>query len=332
MNAQQERIKEIVDRTIHDIDREHEKVLSDNQRWFSRAEKMMDQMIENGDLIKGINIVKDMKSNSKQCLDRSIIIWDRATGNIEYSTDQKVTKDEVYSESSLMAYVDTYQEKLVKPTRKKDKVVVLGITSEEIENRVKEVAKYNISTTKLSEGGYIWVREILDYRGGEGYARSVVNPHASYAEGVLVSTHTKNSDGNFPYIKELQELNARGESLNKYYYKKLGSDEVTLKLSYARLYPRYNWVIATGVHLDDIEDYNVKYNSRTSRELKKQIAVNFAMTLLLFVIAAVTGGILFNYYEIKKRRLLKEKQRLMAYHYELVEHKYDHANKIMHDI
>ena len=45
----------------------------------------------------------------------------------------------------------------------------------------------------------------------------------------------------------------------------MNSDVVSEKLTYARLYPEYNWIVAMGVHLDDISSY-VSAATTESRE------------------------------------------------------------------
>ena len=110
-----------------------------------------------------------------------------------------------------------------------------------------------IYTTELPDDGYIWINEILDFGGGDGYAIRFVHPNLMESEGELLSTHTPDSRGNLPYLEELEGIKSSGEAYIDYYFVKMHSDVISHKLSFTKLYEPYNWVVATGVYLDDVD-------------------------------------------------------------------------------
>lgn len=121
------------------------------------------------------------------------------------------------------------------------------------EAEIKERIKTRIRNTYLIDDGYIWVNEVLDYEGGDGYALRLVHPNRIETEGSLLSTKTEDVKGNTPYKTELDGVKRFGELYFSYWFKKKNSDMVSDKLTFAKLYKDYNWIIASGVYLDDID-------------------------------------------------------------------------------
>lgn len=106
---------------------------------------------------------------------------------------------------------------------------------------------------RLVDDGYIWVNRIVNYDGGNNYAVREIHPNLPETEGMWLSTSTTDIKGNTPYAAELAGIKKNGELSFDYYFKKMGSEKVEHKLSYAKLYKPYDWVVATGVYLDDID-------------------------------------------------------------------------------
>ena len=118
-----------------------------------------------------------------------------------------------------------------------------------IQNRLKD----RIRETCLINDGYIWINEVINYEGGDGYAIRLVHPNLVDTEGSLLSTATQDLKGNTPYKTELEGVKRSGELFFSYWFKKKSNDLVSEKLTFAKLYKDYNWIIASGVYLDDIE-------------------------------------------------------------------------------
>jgi len=59
----------------------------------------------------------------------------------------------------------------------------------------------------------------------------------------------------------LEGINRDGELFFTYFFKKPNSNEVSEKITYAKLYKDFDWIIATGVHIDDIDGYAKELNN-----------------------------------------------------------------------
>ncbi|MGI6782953.1 MAG: diguanylate cyclase domain-containing protein [Aminivibrio sp.] len=112
---------------------------------------------------------------------------------------------------------------------------------------------------------YIWVNEVINYDGGPGYAVRRVHPNLRDTEGMLLSTEMTDIKGNKPYLAELEGVKKDGSLFFTYYFQRMNSEEISEKLTYAELYPDFNWIVAMGVHLDDInsavENANIKIHT-----------------------------------------------------------------------
>ncbi|MHC1746899.1 MAG: cache domain-containing protein [Cellulosilyticaceae bacterium] len=332
LSVQEERIKEIVNRTIHDIDAERNRFIQINQTFFEQIKPVLDRMATTDDIGRIVTALEGSQLNMDAQLNARCFIWNKVKKLVEYSTDSLISVGSTMEESDVLDYINQYEIMSMSDSKKGNYWVILGVTKDDLEHCIKDLAQYKVKNTVLSQGGYIWINEIINYEGGEGYARRLVHPNLIKTEGKLLSTDMKDSAGNFPYLKELNDIKKSGESINKYYFKKINSNEVSLKLSYAKLYPRYNWVIGTGVHLDDLEAYTYRHNENFKQELEKQIKVTLVNTIILFFAAGATGWMLINYYQLKKKSLLRAKNNLIKQQYHLLERKYDKANMVLHDI
>lgn len=112
-----------------------------------------------------------------------------------------------------------------------------------------------IHSQKFEHEGYIWVNEVVNWEGGDNYAIRRIHPNLIDTEGVFLSTKTEDVKGNTPYLEELEGIKKTGELYSRYFFKRKGSEEIAEKLTYAALYKDYSWIVAMGVHIDDVQLY-----------------------------------------------------------------------------
>ncbi len=139
-----------------------------------------------------------------------------------------------------------------------------------------------IHAQSFEHDGYIWINEVLDWSGGDGYAVRRVHPNLIDTEGSLLSTKTTDIMGNTPYLTELEGVRERGELFYRYYFKRMGSDEVSEKLTYAARYPEYDWIVAMGMHVDDIDTYALAARRAVSAFNARVIVLVIALLVLFF--------------------------------------------------
>jgi diguanylate cyclase (GGDEF)-like protein len=156
-----------------------------------------------------------------------------------------------------------------------------GASAAEVKEHVYQTLRRWIYTDQFEDGSYPWVSEILSYEGGENYARRLIHPNLTDTEGMYLSTSMDDGTGYYLYEEELEGIRSQGYIFHEYNFKKLGSDEVTRKLGYTKLYKEYNWVISMGVHLDAFDSYITE----AEKNVRPYIFAGNAVLEFLFVIS-----------------------------------------------
>ena len=159
-----------------------------------------------------------------------------------------------------------------------------GVTHEHLYHTILAMVSSKVHNSRFVEETYYWVNEIKNYKGGKDYAVRLIHPNPRSSEGMILSTDMQDAVGDYPYQKELDEINKNGEGFYTYYFKKKDSDNFARKITYSKLYKPYNWVVCMGSYYDDIYDYVDTIGKMRGRLLSK-IAVP-AIVLLDLLLAA----------------------------------------------
>ncbi len=136
-----------------------------------------------------------------------------------------------------------------------------------------------------NKSNYYFVYDILNINGGDDFARLVVNPNRPDLLGKKIST--KHQDANGKRFREefLRDIRAKGESFTQYAYKKPGDNVVKQKLSYFKYYEDWNWVIAVGVYIDDVEKEISKKQAALESTVRNQVGQNIVLFVMFLSIA-----------------------------------------------
>lgn len=187
----------------------------------------------------------------------------------------------------------------------KDETTAVGevmAVSEKLELEAK-VRRYLYGLKFTDKDQYIWVNEIINFDGGDGYAKRLIHPNLPETEGMLLSTSTLDVKGNKPYEEELNGINQHGELFSRYYFEKMGSNVTSNKLSYAKLYQPFNWVVATGIYLDDLEVHielerqklNAVYDSQKLASRLLIAVTMFFTAILIFLFERNISRLVYSY-------------------------------------
>lgn len=219
-------------------------------------------------------------------------LWNKETGEVLYDPLELHTESIDKTLESLNNLLSTYVE-----IEKGNIEGIFGVSKEYIDNIVKTEMGNVIRLRKFSNDSYIWVNEVLNYEGGDNYAIRRIHPNLVDTEGDYLSTDMEDIKGNKPYLEELEGIKQNGELFFNYFFKELNSDEISEKISYARLYKDYNWIIAMGVHLDNIDNYAENINNEILSLTSETV-----IKLLSYILLVLLFGFLLIYL-IYKRRL-----------------------------
>lgn len=231
------------------------------------------------------------------------ILWSPETGQIYLDTDGLITdsenihatlSDEIgdFAVHSFAAFGDFE--------------AFYGVRHDKVDAVVKEAIREDIHTSEFAEDSYLWINEIVNYDGGDNYAIRRVHPNMIETEGMYLSTNTTDIAGNFPYLEELEGVKEDGEVLFTYYFKRKDSDQIAEKLTYAKLYREYDWVVAMGVHLEDMDSYVIHAN-QASGEITRRLLPIFVLILVILVSGGYAGIVFLERWKTSQsRRALEE--------------------------
>lgn len=143
----------------------------------------------------------------------------------------------------------------------------------------------NNITYEEKRSNYIFVYDILNINGGDKFARLLVNQNRADLVGQIISTNYKDANGKKFREDFLRDIKEKGESFTQYAYTKITTNVVNQKLSYFKYYPTWNWVIAVGIYIDDIENDLLDKRNEFEKRIQKQII----QTVLLFLVFLSIG-------------------------------------------
>lgn len=169
---------------------------------------------------------------------------------------QSVTSAHKRQLKNITQFMETY-------LNQKLKQVQYGIISED---EAQLTALEELRAFRYGKNDYVWV---ADY---QGFYLSHPDPKMNMED----FSEVRDVFGNYvlsPLIKQAME---NGEGYNSFWWQRLENDLPAEKLTYAKLFPQWEWVIGTGVYLDDLETEIVMRQENMIEELRqilKQIVI-----------------------------------------------------------
>lgn len=226
------------------------------------------------------------------------LLYNKATQELLYTTEE--------NKGDLAELIHEFNTNLSAQAtiEKGDLVGVFGVHNHYIDTVIKTEIKTMLHQQTYANDAYIWVNEVVDYNGGDDYAVRRIHPNLKDTEGMYLSTDAEDLVGNKPYQEELNGINQEGELFFTYFFKEMKRDSISEKVTYAKLYEPYDWIIAMGVHLNDIEHYVNVVNEESDARLSGVIA----RLLIYLTVAALFGFFLL--YIVSELNLTRTTSRL----------------------
>jgi methyl-accepting chemotaxis protein len=101
-----------------------------------------------------------------------------------------------------------------------------------------------IRAMRYQGNGYFWIND--------SQPTMILHPISPGLEGQDLSAK-KDPDGLYLFKEMVRVAQAEGAGFVRYQWEKPGSREPQAKLSYVKLHPAWNWVIGSGLYIDDLE-------------------------------------------------------------------------------
>lgn len=157
----------------------------------------------------------------------------------------------------------------------KEKGIKDGVDVEES----KKAAKDAVRSLRYGKNGYFWIDN-------SEYILQVL-PSTPEKEG-MDRSGLKDLSGKY-FVKELVDgAVANGETNVEYMFGKIGDDKPYPKLGHTKLFKEWNWIVGTGVYIDDIDEKvaqeKIVIKERIRNSIIMSIIIFFILTILSIVI------------------------------------------------
>ena len=290
-------LNDIINRTILEIEfiktdtsKEYNKICTEVSILLSTSRAWKEQIFDESlRCVNNKHIHNATEINLENML--SFIIYDNKNSQVVDSSEENASEIVSKVVSSHAGNRELYPA-IAKDISNEGFSIYVFVSWDTFETNVKNRIKDLIRAVRLGDDGYIWINQIIDYDGGDDYAIRLVHPNLPQTEGLKLSTKMQDIDGNFPYKTELEGVKINGDLYFDYYFKKLNTEQISHKLTYAKLYRPYNWVIATGVYLDDVDSLVIKEEKSMNETYKKQIQF-FGFIVIGVLAASIIGLVTF---------------------------------------
>lgn len=281
INLKKDFLKDTVNNVISEIDKLREtKYSSYKKNTESRLRRFQDELsLTEDEFIRFfINRFNDDLGSEMW----AAFLWNNETEEILYDSSDLHIETIEGTRKSLESLLSSYV-----VIEKGSIEGIFGVSKSYIDEIVKTEIGDTIRNRQFSNESYMWVNEVIDYEGGKDYAIRKIHPNLIDTEDTYLSTDMEDIKGNLPYLEELEGIKKNGELFFTYYFKELDSSNISEKITYAKLYKDFDWIIAMGVHLDDIgvytEEINNEINYLSSKSIVRLLRYVFIVLLIGFI-------------------------------------------------
>ena len=109
---------------------------------------------------------------------------------------------------------------------------------------VKKRAREAIKNLRYGRNNYFWINDVEP--------RMIMHPFRPDLDGKNLSGF-KDPNGKRLFVAFVEICKKDGEGFVDYYWPKYGADKPQPKVSFVKLFKKWNWIIGTGMYFDDIE-------------------------------------------------------------------------------
>jgi methyl-accepting chemotaxis protein len=139
----------------------------------------------------------------------------------------------------------------------------------------KESAGNLIRQMTYGKSGYFWINDF--------FPKMVMHPFSPHLEGKSLRDF-KDPNGVHLFNEMVEVSKAHGEGFVPYMWPKPGVEEPQPKMSFVMAFKPWNWIIGTGVYIDDIDRMVVAEKAEIDREVQDMIIRSIVICVVLIVL------------------------------------------------
>lgn len=132
--------------------------------------------------------------------------------------------------------------------------VFLFAEEADLEQILAEVFREELYSLQYDKGNYVWVHQVINYDGGDDFARCLIFPEQPEREGSYLSTGTKDFLGNRFYLEELNGIKENGEAVFRFFSTDRALARNTERIAYAKLCEPLNWIVGSNIYVGGLNN------------------------------------------------------------------------------
>ena len=144
----------------------------------------------------------------------------------------------------------------------------------------KELALGTIKGMRYNKNDYLWINDSRPFM--------VMHPFKPELDGKDLSNF-KDPKGKHLFVEFAKVCRSKGQGTVDYLWPKPGKDEPVEKLSYVKLFEPWDWIIGTGIYIDDVRTAVSAKQAIVSKSLASQR--NILIVVIVLILTATTGGV-----------------------------------------
>lgn len=178
---------------------------------------------------------------------------------------------------------------------------------DDFNHNIKEEAKQRLDQFRFGNNGYVWTHDTNH--------KLIQHPFRNHHIGKNDFNLTDKKETKVIQLFVKKALENKNGSFIEYYWNKPNKTELTKKIGYVKHIKDWNWIIGSGIYVEDIE-----FSLHTIKKLKEEEIQNNIINLIITSSIILMFAILFSYFISKKinqtlyayRKNLFEKQNELA--------------------
>ena len=229
--------------------------------------------------IKGKDVIKEFVTIAKE----------QKEGFSTYHSNKPNTRDRGYAKITFVKLFERF-----------NWAIGAGEYLDDVEEDIKQEIAFELTQYRTDNNeGYFNVFEVHNFEGGDDFASLIVSPnYEGNIYGQKISDNVEDANG-YAFRKDaLRQINEHGDGFVTYHYKKNHSEEIAPKVSYFKKLSSWNWVVATGKQLGDLEESEAKAKERLEQIVNENI--RYASFLMAGILVLFAGMIWFISRKIKQ--------------------------------
>jgi methyl-accepting chemotaxis protein len=141
------------------------------------------------------------------------------------------------------------------------------------EEAAKAAALEKIKSLRYGNDDYFWINDMTP--------KMIMHPFKPEMNGTDIS-ESKDADGKKFFQEMVEVCKSKNEGFVEYKWPKPGVEKPVKKISYVKLFKSWNWMIGSGIYVEDVE------------KQISEISIKIVMILLIAIIITIFAGMFFS--------------------------------------